>query len=206
MRFGSRGEIINLYGARAVFRELNDAETMVSSEAINLSLPPASVHRPILGEDRLDQIARKLQPRLLTYRLTNWRKVRASNFDVPTFTFPMRALVGNLGACVVDDPESLRQLPLLLQSQDEGVRLRRSTDIRCAIIEVILLHLHKAKSKEIRIEELSALTNALLRSKGETLVYSPREVGWKLRNLDRIAKGRCWQISNAGTGDQSSRP
>jgi hypothetical protein len=109
--------------------------------------------------------------------------VQESVFDIPTFTFPTRALVGNLGACIVDDPESLRQLPLLLQSQDEDVRVRRSTDVRWAILQVILLHLHKGESKAIRIEELSELTNALLRTNGETLVYSPREVGWKLREL-----------------------
>ena len=50
-----------------------------------------------------------------------------------------------------------------------------------AILEVIWAPLHE--TKEITVNRITELTNALLRCRGEVLEYSAVEIGWKLRNL-----------------------
>jgi hypothetical protein len=180
---GSRGSVLDLYGARAIFMGMDAGNNLACGDLIRISQAPAQPHSPVLGDVCLDQIARELQPQLLMYRLVNWRKVQDSNFDVLTFTFPMRELARNLGACVVDDLELAQRVSLLLDAQDEDVRTQRCTDIRYVMIEVILILLHKRELSAVRVEKMADLTNVLLRSRGEIVEYSAEEVGWKLRHL-----------------------
>jgi hypothetical protein len=58
---------------------------------------------------------------------------------------------------------------------------RRACDVHLAMVEVGWSPAHE--DREISITRLADLTNALLRSRGEILEYSPGEIGWKLRNL-----------------------
>jgi hypothetical protein len=180
---GKRGEILDIYGARAVYLGTDSTEIWANSGAIQMSLPPSRSCLPILDEICLSEIAGQLQPKLLMYRLENWQKVHKSVFDVPKFTFPTRTLARNLGACVVDDKEALEQLTSLLQSQDGNFRLQRRTDVSYCLLEVILGLLHSKKLKRVRVEELANLTNALLRNNGEFLEFSPKEIGWRLRDF-----------------------
>jgi hypothetical protein len=180
---GGKERILDLYGARAFFLGVDDTDKIASSEALHLSLVPALFNHSVLDDSRLDQIASELQPKLLSYRLRNRRKVQESAFDVSTFTFPTRELARNLGACVVDDPKLAQKLSSLLEAQDEDVRAQRCTDIRYVIIEVILALLHKRELCAARVEKICELANALLRSRGEIVEYSSAEVGWKLRQL-----------------------
>jgi hypothetical protein len=53
--------------------------------------------------------------------------------------------------------------------------------VHLAILEVIWAPLHE--TKEITVNKITDLTNALLRCRGEVLEYSALEIGWKLRNL-----------------------
>ena len=178
----AKGGILDLHGASAVFLGADDAGKIAGGEVLHLPLAPALFHFT-LDDARLEQIASDLQPKLLTYRLMNWRKVQKSDFDVPTFTFPTRELARNLGACVVDDPELEEKLSSLLESQDEDARAQRYTNIRYVILEIVLVLLHKRELSALRVGKIAELTNALLRSRGEIIEYSSAEVGWKLRQL-----------------------
>ena len=71
---GNRGRVHNVVGSKAVF--LGMADTW-SDEAIHLALP-ARHQLPPLDEHRQAEIANRLQPQLLMYRLRNFRKVRES--------------------------------------------------------------------------------------------------------------------------------
>jgi hypothetical protein len=160
-----KGVVLNVHGASAVFLGADDTDKMAGGEVLHLPLAPSLFHFT-LDDTRLEQIAIELQPKLLAYRLRNWRKVQQSAFDLSAFTFPTRELARNLGACVVDDQDLAQELSSLLEAQDEDVRAQHSTDIRCVIIEVILALLHKRESGAARVEKICELTNALLRSRG----------------------------------------
>jgi hypothetical protein len=177
-----KGGVLAVHGASAVFLGADDTDKIAGGEVLHLSLAPALFHFT-LDDARLEQIASELQPKLLRYRLMNWRKVQESEFDVSTFTFPTRELARNLGACVVDDPELAQKLSALLETQDEDTRAQHNTDVRYVIIEIILVLLHKRELSALRVEKIAELTNALLRSRGEIIEYSSAEVGWKLRQL-----------------------
>jgi len=177
-----KGGVLDLHGASAVFLGADDVLKIAGGEVLHLSLPP-TLFRFTLDDARLAQIASELQPKLLTYRLMNWRKVQESEVDFSAFTFPTRELARNLGACVADDPELAQELSSLLEMQDADARAQHYTDIRYVIIEIILLLLHTRETSALRVQKIAESTNALLRSRGEIVEYSAAEIGWKLRQL-----------------------
>jgi hypothetical protein len=69
----------------------------------------------------------------------------------------------------------------LLERQEQDVIARRGCDVNIAVVEVIWAPSHEAR--EISVSRVTELTNVLLRCRGETLVYHPTEVGWRLKNL-----------------------
>ena len=176
------GRLVDLYGPKAIFCG-NDAAFDIGG-SIQISVTPSQQQTHGLSEQVLDEIANTFQPRLLMYRLKNSGKVQNSEVDVSTFTFATRSLVRSLALCFPEDSELALDAVQLLRPQDDEVRGQRSRDVNCAIVQILLAIIHKGEQHEVQVDELAKDVNALLRSFGETLVYSPEQIGWKLKSLN----------------------
>ena len=181
---GTRGNVVDLYGPKAIFCGNDAAVDTLGSGVIHISVAPSKLRSSALDERVQDDIANKFQRRLLMYRLKNSGRVRESRVDVSQFTFATRQLARTLGMCFPEDPELARELVLLLQPQDEEVRGQRSRDVNCAIIEILRAVIHERKRREVKVDELAKDVNALLQSRGELIEYSAEEIGWKLKGLN----------------------
>ena len=181
---GNRGSVVDLYGPKAIFCGNDDAVGTLSGGVIHISLMPSQLQSSGLDEQMQNEIANSFQPRLLLYRLKNFGKVHESQADVARFTFATRQLAHTLAVCFPEDPELARDAVELLQPQDEEVREQRSRDVNCAIVEILWALTHKGKQREVRVDELAKDVTALLQSRGENLIYSAEEVGWKLSKLN----------------------
>jgi hypothetical protein len=174
---GSQGRVHNVVGSKAVFLGMADAWC---DEAVHLALPARQQVLPLDAHGQ-EEIANRLQPQLLMYRLRNFRRVRASRSAMQGASLPNSELVLNLTACVGSEPDILQAIAPILQRQDQDAQARRGCDVNMAILEVIWAPSHE--TKEIAVSRVTELTNALLRCRGEVLEYSPVEIGWKLRSL-----------------------
>ena len=152
-----------------------------SDGAVHLALPPACPELPTLDEQRQAEIAKRFQPQLLMYRLCNLRRVHESHSNVRQLKFPDTETAHNLAACIQEDPDIAQAIAPILRRQEQDAHVQRGCDVSRAVVEVIWRTLHE--QKEITISRITELTNALLRSRGETLEYNSAEIGWKLRNL-----------------------
>lgn len=180
---GNRGQLIDAYGAWAVFCP-DDAKIKPSGRGvIQVSAVPTGLYPSALNDETHSKIANDFQSRLLMYRLRNYHHVRQTQVTVPDFTPGLRPVAELLTACFPQDPELAREVAALLKPQDDDARGQRFCDVNFAIVEVLLGIIHAGKQREARVDELAKDVNALLRSRGETLAYSPEEVGWKLRGL-----------------------
>jgi hypothetical protein len=103
--------------------------------------------------------------------------------DASTFTSDTRQLAAVLGACLSQDPEFANEIVDLLRPQDEEFREERLCTLEYAVIEMLWGFVHRGSEKQIAVAELADKANSLLRSRGECLIYSAEEVGWKLRAL-----------------------
>ena len=177
------GKVVDLYGAKAILFGDGAAIDTVAEEVIQISVTPSQSQWPTFDEGVQNEIAADFQPRLLHYRLKKLASVCESQVDVPEFTLPTRRLAAALGACLAEDAELAQITVRLLESQDEDIREQRFRDVDLVVVEILWSLLHHKTQKAVRVEELAKDVNALLRSRGETLIYSAEEVGWVLRRL-----------------------
>jgi hypothetical protein len=174
---GSGGKVHNVAGSKAIF--LGMAETS-NTDAIHLALR-GQHPLPPLDEHSQAEIANRLLPQLLMYRLCNFRRIRESCCDVRKANFPNGELAHNLTTCIQGEPEIAQAIASILQRQDQDAQGQRGCDVNLAILEVIWAPLHD--TKEIAVNRIAEWTNALLRCRGEVLEYSAVEIGWRLKNL-----------------------
>jgi hypothetical protein len=182
---GNRGSVCNAVGAKAVYGGMADTWT---AEAIHLALPGRHDFPPLDEHDEAE-IADRLQPQWLMYRLHNFRKVGESRAAVRQSGFPDSEIARNLAACIRAEPDIAQAIAPILQRQHQDAEARHGCDVSVAIVEVIWAPYHA--TEEIATSKIAQLVNALLRARGETLEYNPIEIGWKLKNLglDRQRNG-----------------
>ena len=174
---GSGGKVHNVAGSKAIFLGMAKRS---NTDAIHLALP-GQHPLPPLDEHSQAEIANRFQPQLQMYRLCNFRRIRDSCCDVRKANFPNSELAHNLTTCVEGEPEIAQAIASILQRQNQDAQDQRGCDLNLAILEVIWAPLHD--TKEIAVNRIAELTNALLRCRGEVLEYSAMEIGWTLKNL-----------------------
>ena len=179
----SQGRVVDLYAPKAILCGDGAALDTVGDEVIQISVAPSKSQWPVFDERLQVEIASVFQPRLLHYRLKKFASVCESPIDVPEFTPATRRLADALATCLAEDAELARTTVRLLEPQDEDIRERRFRDVNCVVVEILWGLLHHQTQKAVRVEELAKDVNALLRSRGEILIYSPEELGWTLRRL-----------------------
>jgi len=183
---GNRGRVVDLFGPKAIFCGNDSANETLNAGVIHISVTPSQPESAGLDEQAQYEIAIDFQPRLLMYRLKNSGKIHESQVDVSGLTYATRQLARSLGACFPEDLEIASDAVQALQPQDEETRERRFHDVNCAIIEILLAWIHRRDQRELAVDELAKLANALLRRRGETRQYSAEEVGWKLSRLNIV--------------------
>ena len=178
---GDRGTVLDVACSKAVYRGMESEADLWDDTALHLALPPARSDLPPLGAREQDDIANLFQAQMLMYRCCTFRQVRESRLAAGLPTFPNSEMARNLAACIQGETEFAQTVIPLLQRQQEDVLARRACDVNIALVEVVWAESHEAK--EIAISRVAELTNALLRCRGELLVYNGQEIGWRLKNL-----------------------
>jgi hypothetical protein len=190
-----KGKLVNLSAARVVCSEEPHNDGAVGSE-INIPVTPAHQPLPIMDRFVQEHIAEEFQPKLLMYRLKNYRQVVKSEYDVQYFVPPVRELARCLGACVPDESELREEIGLLLREQNNDVQTDLSTDLNSFVLEVMLTFCHDDKKESVYVGEITTRVNELLEKRGELLDLKPRTIGHKLRALGLATK----RIDAAGRG------
>jgi hypothetical protein len=178
---GNRGTVLDIACSKAVYWGMEGGADSWDDTALHLALPPTRSGLSPLGAREQDEIANLFQPQMLMYRCCTFPRVREPSPAPGRPTFPNSEMARNLAACMPGELDFAQTVIPLLQRQEEDALARRSCDVNSAVVEVIWAQSHEAK--EIAVSQITELTNALLRCRGETLVYSGQEIGWKLKNL-----------------------
>jgi len=186
---GRRNKLLKVSGSRAIYLGVQpDAETWEENTlSVTVSSPQPACSRPTAEE--LDRAGGQLQRQLLMFRLRNSHGVQLSRLGMEANCPYRNELAYNLLACVADDPDLADKLRPQLEAHEEEGRAGQSRDPNCATLEILWPFLHQGST--LTVSDLTQKLNALLRSRGEILTYSPEEVGCRLRNLGiRRARGQ----------------
>src|ERR1700730_11002253 len=84
------GALHNVCFAKALYRGLIFDDECFTDAALSVNLTPSRGRLPILDSKTQEEIAAKLQPMLVDYRLRNFATVRDSKFDLPEFSSGIR--------------------------------------------------------------------------------------------------------------------
>jgi hypothetical protein len=154
-------------------------------EASSLKIRIPACHE---GSTRSADVASRLQPQLLHYRLRNWRSVRDSGFSAEHFTSGTRQIAVSLGRCVIDQ-ELQRKVIHLLEIRDQQFRSDRTRTREAAVIDSLLV-LCSEERDSVVVAEVAQLSGELLRSQGEANLQ-PRAIGEVLRSLRLETRRKC---------------
>ena len=153
----------------------------ILDQALHVTLTPTRGPLPNFDPHTLNESAWKLRGKLSLYRERNLEKVRNSHFDAPELSSPMREIASMLGNSITDDPSLQGLIPMLLEPQDQDVRIRRTDSVEAVVNEGTLFLAHEAKRGQARVGEITTIANGILRNRGESIQLDPRAVGNYLR-------------------------
>jgi hypothetical protein len=175
--------------------------TLAGRNIIEIPTAHPNLSLPILSPKVRGEIAEKFQPKLLMYRLANFRNVMNSTFDAATFAYPVNELARGLAACVVDDSEGQAHIMNLLSGKNEHAELDLSRNLRVTVLEALFNICHESDIRSIRVGDVTAAANAMLEQRGELSQMTSRMVGSKLHVLGfttiRLdSAGRGLQLGN----------
>ena len=165
---------------KAVYFGMGKIPEDIASVMIQVPLSGSATKVRDLEDEGFNQLAAEIQGKMLSYRLANYSRIRISDCHGTNFTHQIREITTNLAACIVDDTKLAGQVAPLLNGQDNLVRGRGDQRLDAAIVGAILAVLHEKKLDRVRVKEITALANSLLRTQGEIVEYSPEEVGHRL--------------------------
>ena len=191
-----KGRLINVSGARVICTEESLPGDLLGAGFTEIRVPAARRSLPILDQRVQQQIAEEFQPKLLMYRLVNYRRASVSEFDVSDFTSPVRDLARCLGASVPDEPELQGEIAPLLQGQSDQTLVECETDLDSVVIEAMLVLCHETDRKSFHVADVAKRANTILEQRGELLELNPWATGRKLNQLGITTK----KLDSAGRG------
>jgi hypothetical protein len=168
----------------------------IVDQAIHVGLTPTRGSLPLLDRQSLSEFARKLRPKLARYRELNFAKVRDSHFDAPGFTSPTRDIATMLGNAIADDSSLQRCVLVILESQEQEVRIGRTDWIEAIVAEAVLFLSHEGGRSQARVGEITDIVNGILKGRGQNIALDPRAVGHHLRALGIFSV----RLNRAGRG------
>ena len=185
-----KGRLINTCCAKVLCtEELLDNEGL-GQGTIEIPVTPTCHSLPILEKSAQQEIAGEFQSKLLRFRLTNYNRVRNSDFDVPQFESSVRDLAGCLGGCVSEDLDLQKAITPLLNERNEELQ----ADLKCSeylnriVVETMYSFCHKEGKQSLHVGEITSGVNSNLKVRGELLEMTPKQVGNKLRALGITTK------------------
>jgi len=188
MSLDARG-ISNFCASKVVFSLSSAVDSRLIESAVQVNLDLAAPKANLLSDFELNRLSAEFQPLLLAYRIANWPSVLESEFDVPEFTFPSRAIASALGDCVGGDRDLQTRYVSLMRWQDDAARAARSVSPESCLTEVLLGVVHLGPTAEnfqpecLAVRDIAKSLNTHLRERGGIKQYSPEEVGWMLKRL-----------------------
>jgi hypothetical protein len=180
----SRGEVRNIACARIIFGETLESRHAWGPEAMHLHLLPGVAPLPPFTDREEEELAAEHQPQLLLLRLQVLVSKDAPNSasDQKSSQLMSPALRRHLPLFLQREPAIVAAVTPLLEAHEEELTSRRQLDPEVVVVEVLWDPVHT--EREITMAAATQRLNDLLRLRGETLEYNPKEVGWTLARLD----------------------
>lgn len=169
------GRLVPLVTSALVSYGQQNLNPAAGRNGIDLQVLPTNESLPLLGCTAQEKIANEFQPKLLMYRLRNYRSTAATASNPPDLLGPAGERARWLAACVPDDPELQKGVPGLLDELEGQMPTDLSFDITRTVVEALLSFCHHFLPRQsIYVHEVTDQVNAALPVAGERVSVSAR--------------------------------
>jgi hypothetical protein len=197
-----KGRLVNLCWPKVIRSERPLSNRALGERAIVIPVEPGWMLLPILDPQTQQDIANRLQPKLLRYRLINFRRIAKAIGDFPTLEEPLREVACCLSNCVPEMPGVQEEMASLFEERNRQVQSDCENDPNFIVVQAMLSFCHQADTETVRVAEVASAVNVILEQEGEMLELSPKAVGGRLEllslNTKRIdAKSRGMLLTDA---------
>lgn len=187
------GTLTRLSKSTAIYAGENP-ETHKIQNSIHIHITPTNAE-PSASPLWIEKMIERLPVHLDQYRAKNLRNVHRAMWIASGLSSETAAIATALGRCMVDAPELLQKLVVLLKAQDQQHLSEMSNTT-----EAIVLEATRALSRDGRehtyVKEIAAEANRLLEARGEAVRLSPEKAGHRLKKLGL----RTHPLSQTGNG------
>jgi hypothetical protein len=198
------GQRFSTYCLKIIASRQPLGDTALSSRGLIVSLLPTDDDVLPLDEAAMQQIANEYQPKLLMFRLKNYRVVKnfcMSSNPLQGMSARMKQIARALTAPLLGDPESTAELLAILGEYDQEAQIERSLEPEWLVAGDLFDLVHKGMEggrlvSEILIGGVADYINQKLENRGEDLRLSARRVdavvkslGLRTDKLGRLGRG-----------------
>jgi len=172
----------NLYGPKVIASRGPIRDAALASRAIQISMSRSHASVPPLDPERLRKLAAILQPKLLAFRLVNYRIPLPLDADLRFLTPRSRDLARALAAPLHGHLEQQKMIVRYLMMQDNDLRTQQMQEPELLVLDALFQGCH-APAQYITVGGVAKIVNYYLSLYGERGKFDARFVGPKLRGL-----------------------
>jgi hypothetical protein len=180
---GSRA--YDVFGPKAIASRQGAGDAALASRGLVVAMRPTGRDLPALDPEVLEGIADRLQPKLLTFRLENYARVKPVALASSCLTPRMRDIARALALPLLGDPELERDLLEIIKAHDAQAMVDRHGEPEWIVMTALLgiIHRRGAGSALLTVNKLTSAVEFQLAQAGESYHLKPRKVGEILRSL-----------------------
>jgi hypothetical protein len=190
----------DLFGPKAIASRQMSGDTALASRALLVTMRPTTRDLAALDPDVLEEIADRLQPKLLAFRLENYARVKAVVLKSSRLASRMRDMTRALALPLLGDPDLERELVELVGPHDAQAKVDRHGEPEWVVMTALFGVIHRA-TNTLTVQELTFTVEQVLANGGESYKLAPRKVGDILRSLGFSTQ----KLGNQGRGLRLSK-
>ena len=195
---GSRG--YDVFGLKAIASRRGTGDAALASRGLIVTMQPTNKILPALDPKVLAEIADRLQPKLLTFRLENYARVKPVTLASSCLSPRMRDIACALALPLLGDADLELDLLEIVKPHDAQAKLDRHSEPEWMVLTALFQRVHVHGADMLTVKELTSLVEFALANVGESYHLKPRKVGDILRSLGFStqklgSQGRGFRIS-----------
>jgi hypothetical protein len=183
------------YGPKAVYAGEDPPIRAMLQHCVHINALPASGACSEHVAPMPEEMAQKMQNRLLRYRSEHLPEVSKLETCAANLSPDFNAIASALCECIVDAPDLQNDLVSLLTPYSEQQLVERLDELGTLAVGAALALCHQGKN-QILINEIATEVNRILKDRGEKIQYSPEKVGHVLKKAGLLSR----RVSAAGNG------
>jgi hypothetical protein len=183
-----KGKLVNLSWDRVIRTEKPLNSSLLAATAIEVPVDPGDCSFTHLDSWTQQNIAARLQAKLLMYRLKNYHRALNSSATFPDLNPSLQEIACCFFRSAPDHFGLKESITFFLEEKNEHIQSESEMSLNTIVIDVMLSFCHQEGKQSVRVAEVANAANAMLKQLDEDMKLSPKAAGARLKALGLFTK------------------